>query len=256
MEILKYAIEALKDVNQALKNNPNHVTGYLRRGQIYVEMKMYDDAKTDFQKVKDLQPSNKEVDGLIRDATNLQSKDRNRDYYAILGVGRDATADQIKKAYRKLALKWHPDRNAESEESKKIAQKKFIDVGDAYNVLSDPEKKKMYDSGVDPLNPESGNMGGAGAEGFSGFPGGFPGGFSTSGPGGMRMEFQGDPSDFMKFFGGGKDMGGKTFFTMGGNAPGGIDLSDIFGQGGMPGGFSFFNMGGMGGQGFGQKKKK
>lgn len=65
-----------------------------------------------------------------------------------------ATEQDIRKAYKKLALKWHPDRNSATEEDQKQAEKMFRDINDAYSVLSDPQKKKMYDSGMDPLNPE------------------------------------------------------------------------------------------------------
>ncbi|WP_418540942.1 DnaJ C-terminal domain-containing protein [Massilistercora timonensis] len=64
-----------------------------------------------------------------------------RDYYDVLGVGRDADAGAIKKAYRKLAKKYHPDTNAGDAE----AERKFKEVTEAYNVLSDQEKKKLYD---------------------------------------------------------------------------------------------------------------
>jgi molecular chaperone DnaJ len=63
------------------------------------------------------------------------------DYYGILGVKRDAAADEIKKAYRKLALKFHPDRNPED----KAAEDKFKEAAEAYEVLGDPEKRKIYD---------------------------------------------------------------------------------------------------------------
>ncbi|MCA9003299.1 MAG: J domain-containing protein, partial [Planctomycetes bacterium] len=67
-----------------------------------------------------------------------------QDYYQVLGVGRDAEADAIKKAYRKLALKWHPDRH-QGAEGDPEAEEKFKRISEAYEVLSDPEKRKKYD---------------------------------------------------------------------------------------------------------------
>ena len=87
-----------------------------------------------------------------------------RDFYDILGVNRDASDDEIKKAYRKLAMKYHPDRNPDNKE----AEEKFKEAKEAYEMLSDPQKKAAYDryghAGVDP------SMGaGPGAQGFDGF---------------------------------------------------------------------------------------
>jgi len=116
-----------------------------------------------------------------------------RDYYEVLGVNKGASADEIKKAYRKAAMKYHPDRNPGDKE----AEAKFKEVGEAYEVLSDEDKKARYDqfgfAGVDP------NYGaGAGGYGGAGF-----GGFGGSGFGGF-----GDI--FSEFFGGGASAGGST----------------------------------------------
>src|SRR3989338_9334975 len=66
-----------------------------------------------------------------------------KDYYEILGVAKDATLQQIKKAYRSLALKYHPDRVPEPE--KKASEEKFKEISEAYGVLSDPQKRSLYD---------------------------------------------------------------------------------------------------------------
>lgn len=90
-----------------------------------------------------------------------------RDYYEVLGVNRDASDDDIKKAYRKLAMKYHPDRNPDSKE----AEDKFKEAKEAYEVLSDSQKRGAYDryghAGVDPSMGGGAGPGGAGFEGFA-----------------------------------------------------------------------------------------
>ena len=112
-----------------------------------------------------------------------------RDYYEVLGVGKNATDEELKKAYRKMAKKYHPDANPDN---KKEAEIKFKEVNEAYETLSDPQKRRMYDQ--------------FGHNGPQGFGGGNPGGgyysYSTSGFDGFS-DF-GDLGDiFSSFFGGG-----------------------------------------------------
>ena len=69
-----------------------------------------------------------------------------RDYYEVLGVDKNATADDLKKAYRKLAIQYHPDKQqGKSDAEKKAAEEKFKEAAEAYNVLSDPDKRARYD---------------------------------------------------------------------------------------------------------------
>ena len=122
-----------------------------------------------------------------------------RDYYEVLGVDKNASSDDIKKSYRKLAKKYHPDINKEAG-----AEEKFKEINEAYEVLSDPQKKQIYDE-YGHAGLENGGMGGF--DGFSGFSsGGFTdindifetfmggmGGFSNFGFGGSRSSRSNSP---------------------------------------------------------------
>ncbi len=119
------------------------------------------------------------------------------DYYQILGVGRSASADEIKKAYRKLALKYHPDKNPND----KTAEAKFKEISEAYESLSDPQKREMYDR-----YGKEGMQGFASAQGGQGFSSmedalrTFMGAFGGGGEGGMF-------DSFFNFGGGGGSTG-------------------------------------------------
>eukprot|EP01039_Chlorochromonas_danica_P002950 gene2948-3218_t len=172
-----------------------------------------------------------------------------KDYYSILGVDRNASQEDIKKAYRKLALKWHPDRCP--PDKKEEAQKKFQDIGEAFEVLSDPEKKRIYDQvGEEGLNggmPDSGDAGGSGGPQFhfGGMPGGHTFHFTRSNADDIFRHFFGTADPFQAE---GEDGMGGGFpgFAMGGMPFGGLG-----GMGGMPGGFGGMGgmPGGMGGMG-------
>src|SRR6187200_1299806 len=127
-----------------------------------------------------------------------------RDYYEILGVSRDASEEDIKKAYRKLAREYHPDRNP----GDKQAETRFKEVQDAYDVLSDKTKRAQYDR----FGFSQGPRGGPGG------PGGFHFDFGAGGPGGAQV----DPTEAAELF--------RQFFGGGAGAAGGApDLGDIFG---------------------------
>ncbi len=108
-----------------------------------------------------------------------------RDYYEVLGVSRSASADEIKKAYRKLALQFHPDRNP----GDKAAEEKFKEANEAYDVLSDAQKKKAYD--------QFGHMGAQGA----GFGGGNPFEDFARGGGFRQSGYENGPESFNDVFG-------------------------------------------------------
>lgn len=115
----------------------------------------------------------------------------NKDYYEVLGVSKDASDEEIKKAFRKLAIKYHPDKNRDDP---KAAEEKFKEINEAYSVLSDKNKRAQYDQfGPDAF--QNGGAGGFGQGGFGGFGGFGQGGFSQGGFGGF-----GDIFD--TFFGG------------------------------------------------------
>jgi molecular chaperone DnaJ len=137
-----------------------------------------------------------------------------KDYYEILGVKKSASADEIRKTFRKLARKYHPDVNP----GDKSAEEKFKAISEANDVLSDPKKRKIYDQvgfysdNIDPAAAEAYARGGAtGAGGFGGFPGGFPGGQGSEG---VHFDFGGfDFSDFAEGGAGrGKPRAGASSF--------------------------------------------
>ncbi|KAI7907551.1 uncharacterized protein BX663DRAFT_539037 [Cokeromyces recurvatus] len=196
--------DALLDCNKAIELDDTFYKAYSRRAGCYMETEQYEEAVKDYRKLTEVDGSNREYHSLLRKAELELKKSQRKDYYKILGLTKSATETEIKKAYRKLALQYHPDKN----DGDAKAEARFKEVGEAYAILSDPEKKARYDSGVD----LEGGMGGMG-----GFPGGGMGGVDVN-------------DIFAQMFGGG--MGG---FQSGGFSTGGFPGGGFPG-GGFPGG--------------------
>src|SRR5277367_1417588 len=124
-----------------------------------------------------------------------------KDYYGVLGVKKSASAEDIRKAFRKLARKYHPDVNP----GDKGAEEKFKTLSEANEVLSDPKKRKIYDQvgfysdNIDPATAEAYARAGGDSGAAGGFPGGFPGaGGAASGGQGIPVDFGGfDFSDLV-----------------------------------------------------------
>ena len=127
-----------------------------------------------------------------------------KDYYQILGVTKQASETEIKKAYRKLALQYHPDRNKGDKE----LEKKFKEVTKAYEVLSDPQKKQTYDQFGEAAFEQGGQGAGGPFGGFGGQGGPFTYTYSTGGQGGFDFGGFSDPFEiFEQFFGGASPFG-------------------------------------------------
>ncbi|KAL4631463.1 hypothetical protein GN956_G15508 [Arapaima gigas] len=160
--------EAVDVCSEAHQQDPRNVNILRDRAEAFIQNHDYEKAVEDYQEAKELDGENQEIrDGLER-AQKLLKLSRKRDYYKILGVNRNANKQEIIKAYRKLAQQWHPD-NFQAEAEKKEAEKKFIDIAAAKEVLTDPEMRQKFDAGEDPLDPES-QQGGGGGGGGQGWP--------------------------------------------------------------------------------------
>uniref|UniRef100_A0A673NA09 DnaJ homolog subfamily C member 7 n=1 Tax=Sinocyclocheilus rhinocerous TaxID=307959 RepID=A0A673NA09_9TELE len=171
--------QAIEDCTKAIKLDETYIKAYLRRAQCYMDTEQYEEAVRDYEKVYQTEKT-KEHKNLLKNAQLELKKSKRKDYYKVLGVDKNATEDEIKKAYRKRALMHHPDRHSgASSEVQKEEEKKFKEVGEAFTVLSDPKKKSRYDSGHD-LEDDDMNMDFDANNIFKAFFGG-PGGFSFEG---------------------------------------------------------------------------
>lgn len=141
--------DTIQDCKCALNMNSNYLKPLLLRAKCYYTLDNFQEAVNDYEEAFKTDKS-QETNRLLRDAKLSLKKSKRKDYYKILNIDRNATDEEIKKAYRKRALVHHPDRHANASDGEKREQeKKFKEVGEAYAILSDVNKKSRYDSGQD-----------------------------------------------------------------------------------------------------------
>ncbi|XP_041093234.1 dnaJ homolog subfamily C member 3b [Polyodon spathula] len=181
----KRAREAIDSCSEAHQRDPRNGFILRDRAEAYILNQEYEKAVEDYLEAREFDAENQEIKEGLERAQKLLKQSRKRDYYKILGVPRNANKQEITKAYRKLAQQWHPD-NFQSEEQKKEAEKRFIDIASAKEVLTDPEMRQKFDAGEDPLDPESQQGGGGGG---GGSPNSWPFEFNPFGSGNFHFKF-------------------------------------------------------------------
>nr|GEW65645.1 DnaJ protein P58IPK homolog [Tanacetum cinerariifolium] len=185
--------DALNSCTEVLTIDEEHVEALVQRGEAKLLTEDWEEAVADMKAAAEKSPQDMSVrEGLMKAEKALKLSQR-KDWYKILGISKTASIAEIKRAYKKLALQWHPDKNVDNREE---AENKFREIAAAYEILGDDDKRSKYDNGED--IEEGMNMGGGGgfnpfgAGGFGGggggytfhFEGGFPGG---GGFGGFHM---------------------------------------------------------------------
>lgn len=177
---LKEVDEALKYCSLVIQMDPENIDAMVDKADAHLANEDYDAAIRELQGAHEIDENSRKVQEMLQKAQKLQKQSQKRDYYKILGVKRSARKKEIVKAYRKLAVIWHPDKHPEGADKEK-AQKMFIDLAAAKEVLTNPEKRERFDAGEDPLDPED-QQGGQGNPYFHQ-------GFNPFGQGGFSFKF-------------------------------------------------------------------
>ncbi|KAJ5594548.1 uncharacterized protein N7459_000756 [Penicillium hispanicum] len=183
--------------SESLDLVPHSLHGLLYQAQVAMDQDRFEDALRTLNAAKEHHPHSQDVQSLLQKAQTLLKRSKQKDYYKVLGVSRDADDRTIKRAYRQLTKQHHPDKAASQGVPKEEAEKKMASINEAYEVLSDSELRTRYDHGDDPNDPEAQRRnpfqgspfghGGGGQQFFfqqgggphfkfsgQGFPGGFP----------------------------------------------------------------------------------
>lgn len=138
---------SLEYLNKSLLLKPNYTNALLRRGILHMELHNFDEAEKDLEKVLVIDPSLRDAKKRLSQLKYEKSKKKtnNKDYYKILGLPYHANDYEIRQSYKKLAAKWHPDKNNSNDMSLSLSKKMFEEISEAYEVLSNKEKRRIYD---------------------------------------------------------------------------------------------------------------
>jgi tetratricopeptide (TPR) repeat protein len=154
----------ISDCNICLSKDRNYVKAYARRGKCYVKMERWEDAMKDFTTAVSLENSDEAVAGLDavwkhRCEDYEKTRPKVLDHYKVLELSKGATSQEIKKAYHKLALKWHPDRlHADCEQQKRYSELIFKEISEAHTVLLDPKRKEVWEKDLSEYLASSSSM--------------------------------------------------------------------------------------------------
>lgn len=180
------ASKASKYCPEALQLIPNSLHGLLHQAQQHLAAENYDAAIGTLNTAKEEHPGANVIQQKLQEAQVALKRSKQKDYYKVLGVSKDADERDIKKAYRKMTKVNHPDKIQAQGISKAEAEKKMAQINEAYEVLSDPELKARFDRGEDPNDP----MANQGGNPFQGSP--FGGGHQfVFQQGGQQFQFKG-----------------------------------------------------------------
>lgn len=169
--------ETLATCEKILSLNSNSVEALLLRGEAHLMQDNFQEARNDFNAARQINPNEHRILEALQRLERKEKMALRKDYYKIMGVSKEATHSEIKKAYRKLALANHPDKHPDGEKEQYVL--KFQEITEAYEILSDQEKRGRYDRGEDTNQQQQGG-GNPFGHGFNPFGGG----------GGFQFHFQ------------------------------------------------------------------
>ncbi|KAI5288992.1 hypothetical protein KEM54_004593 [Ascosphaera aggregata] len=152
---------------EVLQHNPQSLQGLLYKTERQLDADQFEDAMRTLNEAQKHHGNTAEIQQLMQKAQMLLRRSKEKDYYKVLEIDRDADSQTIKRAYRRLSKLHHPDRASANGESKEAAEKKMAELNEAYEVLSDPELKARFDRGDDLNNPQAPPPGGNPFQGAS-----------------------------------------------------------------------------------------